>query len=325
MIPTDLPSCIAWHEASYEAGADGTSPSFLFGAGGTSNGPTQSTSGKRPVLATVGGKRVYTFDNTDDVMDTAGVISFRTFTIVTCFASQTTAAGKRVFCNNPSNINWLFGPRAETGGGTKWSNYNGWSWATSIVVDTNYHVHSIVSDNVNNPGTLVRCDGMNGTSHNSNRDYPGRLRIGGGDQYTGEHANCHLVGLAIFNTNLPEADLFEIEQHFNGGAFPSAPKRMTQVVSEVAYETGKVRETQLLAEMSYEAGMIRPTQELIELTYEAGAIRFTQFLIELMHEPTGDLNWRTPRERPDFGDARRIRDVHRGAGHRWIDNPGRRA
>lgn len=260
MIPTDLASCIAWHQASYEAGADGDSPSFLFGAGGTSNGPTQATSGKRPVLATVSGKRVYTFDNVDDVMQTAG-LGTSPHTVVVCFASQTTALGKRVVTNSGGG-NWLIGPRNEVGG--DFTVYNGAFIDSGVPVDTAFHVHATTlgAGNV----SIYRIDGVQKGTNTRFPNVPGRVVIGGTDSgYATETANAHVVGIGVFDEALdPDTDLLEMEVHFNGSAFPSYPKRITQLASETAYEAGNIRETQTLVEVPFEAGVIRVSQLVVE-------------------------------------------------------------
>jgi hypothetical protein len=99
------------------------------------------------------------------------------------------------------------------------------------------------------------------------------------------------------------------------------------------------RATQNLVEhINANDGLTRIPQKLVEFISDIIAqSRLAAFGLEFIWIPTGrltqfnlELLWiqtplRDPRLRPDFGHARRIRDVNRGAGHRWIDNPGRRA
>jgi hypothetical protein len=267
-IPTDESSCIAWHEAYNATEADTVEATQLVGVGGLPYAASHGTAGQYPTLQTLGsGRRAYRFDNTDDWLPTAAVLTARPFTVVAAFAMKSSATGKRVLCNGTDGSNWLVGPRSEVG--SDYGFYNGSFIDSSVAADTDVvHVHSIRQ---RTSGTLAdyRVDGS-AVGTNSSTAVPGTLRIGGSANF-GEPANCDLLGIAVFSTDLSDGALAAQETYWatgEGGVITTPASKLTQLV----YESVQGANPNL-----------RMTQHAIEVVNGANPnLRISQFVIELV-------------------------------------------
>ena len=298
-IPSDEASCVAWHEAYNEPGADGTNVTRFAGVGGKPWGTDHGVSGAYPTVQTLAsgaysGRRVYRFDDTDDRLLTAATLSARPFTIVAAFASNSTGTGKRTLCNGTGGDNWLLGARGEAGG--DYAVYNNVFLDSGVPADTAVHIHTIRQRVSPAPIGDYRIDSVQKATGGGS-GVPGPLWVGGSGFYAGETANADLLGIAVFNEYLSDAAVAAQETYWStggGGVTTTLVGRLSQLAIEAVRDgTPNARLSQHVIESVQGANPnLRMSQQVIEVVNGASPnVRMSQLIIEVVHARRRGYNW----------------------------------
>ncbi len=246
-------------------------------------GDEQFDTSKQPTVQLLGGRKVYRFDDSNDVIRVSATLSTRPFTIVVMYASKSTAAGKRVLSSGVGGGNWLLGPRSESGGvGTTYSFFNG-AFVPGTAVDVDVlHTHSVRQQA---SGTIAqyRIDGVSqGT--NTSANIPGELTLGSAT-FAAETANADVIGICIYNVWLSDADLAAVETYWatgGGGTTTPGTIQATQSTLEVLGQNpapfARVTQSTLEVIAAVPPPQMRVSQAVLEVLVRYGGRAWSQII-----------------------------------------------